>query len=32
MIYRNGGSRSMLKVKRASSGLYVATITMGIRR
>ena len=32
LIYRNGGSRSMLKVKRASSGLYVATITMGIRR
>jgi protocatechuate 3,4-dioxygenase beta subunit len=32
MIFRNGGSRSMLKVKRSSSGLYVATITMGIRR
>jgi protocatechuate 3,4-dioxygenase beta subunit len=32
MIFRGGGSRSMLKVKRRSSGLYVATITMGIRR
>lgn len=32
MIFRNGGGRSMLKVKRSSSGLYVATITMGIRR
>src|SRR5262245_45585478 len=32
MIFRSGGSRSMLKVKRRSSGLYVATITMGIRR
>ena len=32
MIFRSGGSRSMLKVKRSSSGLYVATITMGIRR
>src|SRR4029450_9359422 len=32
MIFRGGGSRSMLRVKRSSSGLYVATITMGIRR
>jgi protocatechuate 3,4-dioxygenase beta subunit len=32
MVFRTGGSRSMLKVKRSSSGLYVATITMGIRR
>jgi protocatechuate 3,4-dioxygenase beta subunit len=32
MIFRTGGSRSMLKVTRSSSGLYVATITMGIRR
>jgi protocatechuate 3,4-dioxygenase beta subunit len=32
MIFRSGGSRSMLKVRRRSSGLYVATITMGIRR
>src|SRR5262245_31720040 len=32
MIFRDGGSRSMLKVKRAGSGLYVATITIGVRR
>ena len=32
MFFRNGGSRSMLRVNRRSSGLYVATITMGIRR
>jgi hypothetical protein len=32
MIFRSGGLRSTLKVKRSSSGLYVATITMGIRR
>jgi protocatechuate 3,4-dioxygenase beta subunit len=31
MIFRDGGKRSMLKVKRAN-GLYVATITMGVRR
>jgi protocatechuate 3,4-dioxygenase beta subunit len=32
MIYRDGGSRSLLKVKRNSTGVYVATITMGVRR
>jgi protocatechuate 3,4-dioxygenase beta subunit len=32
MIFRSGGSRSLLTVNRASSGVYVATITMGIRR
>jgi protocatechuate 3,4-dioxygenase beta subunit len=32
MIFRSGGSRSMLKVKRSSTGVYVATITMGVRR
>jgi protocatechuate 3,4-dioxygenase beta subunit len=32
MIFRSGGNRSMLKVKRSGSGLYVATITMGVRR
>ena len=32
MIYRDGGSRSLLKVKRNSAGVYVATITMGVRR
>ena len=31
MIFGSGGKRSMLKVKR-SNGIYVATITMGIRR
>ncbi len=30
-IYRNGGSRSMLKLKRAVSGSgYVGAITMGV--
>ena len=32
MIFGSGGARSMLKVKRSHSGLYVATITMGVRR
>jgi protocatechuate 3,4-dioxygenase beta subunit len=32
MIFRSGGGRSMLKVRRTSSGLYVATITVGVRR
>jgi protocatechuate 3,4-dioxygenase beta subunit len=31
-VYRNGGSKSMLSVKKTSVGLYVATITMGVRR
>jgi protocatechuate 3,4-dioxygenase beta subunit len=31
-IYRSGGARSLLKVKRNSAGIYVATITMGVRR
>lgn len=31
-VYRNGGSKSMLSVKRNSAGVYVATITMGVRR
>jgi protocatechuate 3,4-dioxygenase beta subunit len=30
-IYRGGGSRSVLKVQRNSAGVYVASITMGIR-
>ena len=29
-IYRDGGSKSLLSVKKSSSGLYVATITMGV--
>jgi len=32
MIYRSGGARSLLKVKRNPAGVYVATITMGVRR
>jgi protocatechuate 3,4-dioxygenase beta subunit len=32
MIFRNGGARSLLKVKRGGAGVYVATITMGVRR
>jgi len=32
MIFRNGGARSLLKVKRNATGVYVATITMGVRR
>jgi protocatechuate 3,4-dioxygenase beta subunit len=31
-VYRNGGSRSMLSVKKNSAGVYVATITMGVHR
>jgi protocatechuate 3,4-dioxygenase beta subunit len=32
MIFRNGGARSLLKVKRSAAGVYVAAITMGVRR
>jgi protocatechuate 3,4-dioxygenase beta subunit len=31
-IYRSGGRRSTLSVKKNGAGLYVATITMGIQR
>jgi protocatechuate 3,4-dioxygenase beta subunit len=31
-VYRNGGSKSVVKLKRNSAGVYVATITMGVRR
>jgi protocatechuate 3,4-dioxygenase beta subunit len=31
-IYRSGGKRSTLSVKRNSAGVYVATITMGVHR
>jgi protocatechuate 3,4-dioxygenase beta subunit len=31
-IYRNGGRRSQLALRRTTSGLYVATITMGVSR
>ena len=31
-IYRNGGSKSLVRVKKTSAGVYVATITMGVQR
>jgi protocatechuate 3,4-dioxygenase beta subunit len=31
-IYRNGGRRSQLALRRTTAGLYVATITMGVSR
>jgi protocatechuate 3,4-dioxygenase beta subunit len=31
-IFRSGGARSMLAVKRNAAGVYVAAITMGVRR
>jgi protocatechuate 3,4-dioxygenase beta subunit len=31
-IYRSGGKRSMVSVKKNSAGVYVATITMGVHR
>src|SRR5437870_5640859 len=31
-IFRNGGSRSLLAVRRNTSGVYVATIRMGVQR
>jgi protocatechuate 3,4-dioxygenase beta subunit len=31
-VYRNGGSRSQLSVKRNKAGVYVAAITMGVQR
>jgi protocatechuate 3,4-dioxygenase beta subunit len=31
-IFRNGGSRSLVNVKKNSAGLYVATIVMGVHR
>jgi protocatechuate 3,4-dioxygenase beta subunit len=31
-IYRSGGKRSMVGVKKNSAGVYVATITMGVHR
>ena len=31
-IYRSGGKRSTLSVKKNSAGIYVATITMGVHR
>ena len=31
-IFRNGGSKSLLSVKKNSAGVYVATIMMGVQR
>jgi protocatechuate 3,4-dioxygenase beta subunit len=31
-VYRNGGRKSVLSVKKNSAGLYVGTITMGVHR
>jgi protocatechuate 3,4-dioxygenase beta subunit len=31
-IYRNGGRRSQVKVRRNAAGIYIATITMGVTR
>jgi protocatechuate 3,4-dioxygenase beta subunit len=31
-VYRNGGSKSVVKLTRNSAGVYIATITIGVRR
>jgi protocatechuate 3,4-dioxygenase beta subunit len=31
-IYRNGGSRSLVKIRKNNAGVYVATIVMGVQR
>jgi protocatechuate 3,4-dioxygenase beta subunit len=31
-IFRNGGSKSLVSVKKSSAGVYVATIMMGVHR
>ncbi len=31
-IYRNGGARSLVKVRKSSAGVYIGSITMGARR
>ncbi len=31
-IYRNGGRKSLMSVRKNSAGVYVATITMGVHR
>jgi protocatechuate 3,4-dioxygenase beta subunit len=31
-IYRNGGKRSQVSVKKNSAGIYVASIVMGVHR
>jgi protocatechuate 3,4-dioxygenase beta subunit len=32
VIFRSGGARSLLRVRRSAAGVYVASITMGVRR
>ena len=32
MLFGDGGRRSLLKLRRSSGGVYVATITMGVRK
>ncbi len=31
-IFRNGGSKSLVSVRKNSAGVYVATIVMGVHR
>ena len=31
-VYRNGGKRSQVSVKKDSAGVYVASIVMGVHR
>jgi hypothetical protein len=31
-IYRNGGKRSQVTIRKNSAGVYVATIVMGVHR
>src|SRR6266545_3922138 len=31
-VYRNGGSKSLIRIRKNSAGVYVATITMGVHR
>src|SRR6266540_2990056 len=31
-VYRNGGSKSLMRIRKNSAGVYVATITMGVHR
>jgi hypothetical protein len=31
-VYRNGGSKSLVSVRKNSAGVYVATIVMGVHR
>ena len=31
-IYRNGGKKSLVSIRKSSAGVYVASITMGVHR